>query len=118
MRAEAEEYFEKHKINDLFEYLSRELLVAKPEDPLEFLIDKVDSAPSHLSGDIEEGGSSGHVGPEILLLHFGDVYHIDQRAREPVGGAARFVTTVKHFADRNPLVLFSGSAFNPSLSAC
>jgi len=116
VRAEAEKYFEKHKIHELFEYLSRELLMEKPEDPLEFLIDKVDNAPSRLSsGDEEEGKSSGQVGPEVLILHFGDVYHIDQRAREPVGGAARFVTTVKHFADRNPLVLFSGSAFNPSL---
>jgi hypothetical protein len=35
---------------------------------------------------------------------------------EPVGGAARFLTAVKSKADLQPLVLFSGDIFAPSIS--
>ena len=31
------------------------------------------------------------------------------------GGAARFKAVVNSFADRKPLILFSGDAFNPSV---
>lgn len=34
---------------------------------------------------------------------------------EPIGGAARFCTAVNSFKHLNPLVLFSGDAFNPSM---
>lgn len=34
---------------------------------------------------------------------------------EPIGGAARFCTAVQTFKHLNPLVLFSGDAFNPSM---
>ena len=37
---------------------------------------------------------------------------------EPVGGAARFLTAVKSKADLQPLVLFSGDIFAPSISKC
>ena len=52
---------------------------------------------------------------ELLILHFNDVYNIEPRKKEPVGGAARLVHTIKSFAGDKPLVLFSGDAFNPSL---
>lgn len=52
----------------------------------------------------------------ITILHFNDVYNIEPREIEPVGGAARFTTAIRSRAELNPLVLFSGDAFNPSLS--
>ncbi|KAG2499917.1 hypothetical protein HYH03_002204 [Edaphochlamys debaryana] len=54
---------------------------------------------------------------ELVVLHFNDVYSIEAAMREPVGGAARLASKVKEFRDRgqNPLVLFSGDAYNPSL---
>lgn len=49
-------------------------------------------------------------------MHFNDVYNIDANsAVEPVGGAARFCTAIKTFQHLNPLVLFSGDAFSPSM---
>ena len=53
----------------------------------------------------------------ITILHFNDVYNIEpQVTQEPQGGAARMSQYVKSVKDLNPLVLFSGDAFNPSLS--
>ena len=53
---------------------------------------------------------------ELTIIHFNDVYNIEPRDTDPVGGAARFVTKVQSFSDKNPLVLFSGDCLNPSLS--
>ena len=53
----------------------------------------------------------------ITLIHFNDVYNVDSRGVEPVGGAARFLTAVKAASrDCNPLILFSGDIFAPSIS--
>lgn len=62
-------------------------------------------------------------GRTLTILHFNDVYNIDVATKqEPVGGAARFVETVKRLkhevqqqTGQVPLVLFSGDCFNPSL---
>lgn len=52
----------------------------------------------------------------ITILHFNDVYNIDANSKtEPIGGAARFVTAIKSFDDLEPLVLFSGDIFSPSM---
>lgn len=52
----------------------------------------------------------------LTVLHYNDVYNIDQNTlTEPVGGAARFKTAIKSCSHLNPLVLFSGDAFNPSM---
>lgn len=53
---------------------------------------------------------------DLCIVHFNDVYNIEPRKEgsEPVGGAARFIHHVKSLAHLNPLVLFSGDAFNPS----
>lgn len=53
----------------------------------------------------------------IRIIHFNDVYNIEPAAREPVGGAARFVAEVKRRTqgDAPPLVVFSGDVYNPSL---
>jgi 5'-nucleotidase len=43
------------------------------------------------------------------------VYNIESRAVEPVGGAARMAAAMKALRHENPLVLFSGDCLNPSL---
>jgi 5'-nucleotidase len=62
--------------------------------------------------------------PEVRLLHFNDVYHVDASSAEPVGGVARFQTVCNYyrnnerFEDQPDLVtVFSGDAFNPSLES-
>lgn len=43
----------------------------------------------------------------LHILHYNDVYNIESRATEPVGGAARFRTAVKQFSHLEPLVSWS-----------
>lgn len=51
---------------------------------------------------------------ELTILHFNDVYNIESREKEPVGGAARFATKLASFRHLNPLIVFSGDCLNPS----
>ena len=54
---------------------------------------------------------------EINIIHFNDVYNIEPRDVEPVGGVSRFRTLVEKLISQEPkstIVLFSGDAFNPS----
>lgn len=51
----------------------------------------------------------------LRFLHFNDVYHVGEREKEPVGGAARFVTAINNARTAETLTVFSGDAFNPSL---
>ncbi|PVH74110.1 5'-nucleotidase [Cadophora sp. DSE1049] len=62
--------------------------------------------------------------PDLRLLHFNDVYHIDASSAEPVGGIARFMTLCKEYragerfkGQPDLLTFFSGDAFNPSLES-
>ncbi|KAL8856819.1 MAG: hypothetical protein Q9178_006535 [Gyalolechia marmorata] len=62
--------------------------------------------------------------PDLRLLHFNDVYHIESGSAEPVGGIARFQTLRNFYADgarfKNQselITLFSGDAYNPSLES-
>ncbi|KAL2059750.1 hypothetical protein VTL71DRAFT_10134 [Oculimacula yallundae] len=62
--------------------------------------------------------------PDLRLLHFNDVYHIDASSAEPVGGIARFKTLCNEYSDGEKfkgqpdvLTFFSGDAFNPSLES-
>lgn len=62
--------------------------------------------------------------PDLRLLHYNDVYHVDASSAEPAGGIGRFQTLVNHyrhgeqFKDQPDLVtFFSGDAFNPSLES-
>ena len=48
---------------------------------------------------------------EIEIFHFNDVYEVEPRDREPVGGVARFIGKIKSFPDA--MVLFSGDWFVP-----
>ena len=53
----------------------------------------------------------------VTLLYFNDVYNVDSRGVEPIGGAARFLTAVKTVSkDCDPIILFSGDIFAPSIS--
>ena len=53
----------------------------------------------------------------VTLIHFNDVYNVDSRGVEPVGGAARFLTAIKSVSkDSDPIILFSGDIFAPSIS--
>ncbi|XP_037078081.1 snake venom 5'-nucleotidase-like isoform X2 [Pollicipes pollicipes] len=51
----------------------------------------------------------------LTIVHFNDVYNIEAGMQEPVGGAARFVTAVEQYKHLNPMVIFSGDIFSPSL---
>lgn len=60
-----------------------------------------------------EAGGADNV---LSILHFNDVYNVDSNCKtEPIGGAARFSTAIKSLAHLDPLVLFSGDAFSPSM---
>lgn len=52
----------------------------------------------------------------LCILHYNDVYNVDATTEvEPIGGAARFCTAVKTFREEDPLILFSGDIFSPSM---
>ena len=53
---------------------------------------------------------------QLTIVHFNDVYNIEAREKEPVGGAARFKGKVDALRHLKPLVLFSGDALAPSNS--
>lgn len=62
--------------------------------------------------------------PDLRLLHYNDVYHVDAASAEPVGGIARFMTLVNYYRNDSRfqgqpelLTFFSGDAFNPSLES-
>ncbi|KPJ08087.1 Trifunctional nucleotide phosphoesterase protein YfkN [Papilio machaon] len=56
------------------------------------------------------------MGDDVLIVHYNDVYNIEQTTNtEPVGGALRFSTAVKALQHLNPLILFSGDVFSPSM---
>lgn len=69
-----------------------------------------------VNNDNSTTSSAGENRNALVIIHYNDVYNIDQQVKsEPIGGAARFCTAVNSFKDQNPLVLFSGDAFNPSM---
>ena len=52
---------------------------------------------------------------KLRILHFNDVYNIEEDKRESTAGAARFATAIQLLNEEGPcLVLFSGDAFSPS----
>eukprot|EP01012_Entosiphon_sulcatum_P008574 TRINITY_DN146_c0_g1_i3.p1 TRINITY_DN146_c0_g1~~TRINITY_DN146_c0_g1_i3.p1 ORF type:complete len:611 (-),score=130.21 TRINITY_DN146_c0_g1_i3:160-1992(-) len=120
MNPQFREYLVQHNVPALVEDLVRTLCVTRPKHPKEKIVERLRQIQS--SGGIRNIGKagalekrSGEISDEITIIHFNDVYNIEPRTQEPVGGAARFVTMVKSFANRKPLVLFSGDAFNPSI---
>ncbi|KAG6940961.1 hypothetical protein G0U57_011445 [Chelydra serpentina] len=65
-------------------------------------------SPSPCSELLDESQS------DLVILHFNDVYEVESRQEEPVGGAARFAAAIKKFSSLNPLIIFSGDCLNPS----
>ncbi|AEO58382.1 hypothetical protein MYCTH_2305675 [Thermothelomyces thermophilus ATCC 42464] len=62
--------------------------------------------------------------PDLRILHFNDVYHLDPSSAEPVGGIGRFVSVCKEYREAERfqgqpglVTLFSGDVFNPSLES-
>ncbi|XP_051525905.1 trifunctional nucleotide phosphoesterase protein YfkN-like [Myxocyprinus asiaticus] len=51
----------------------------------------------------------------LTILHFNDVYEIQARSEEPVGGAARFASALRKYRHLNPFVAFSGDCLSPSV---
>lgn len=69
-------------------------------------------------------GRNSATPPDLRILHYNDVYHVDPSSAEPVGGVARFITVCKEYReddryrDQPRLVtLFSGDVFSPSLES-
>ena len=48
-------------------------------------------------------------GRRLVVLHFNDVYDVSEDR------AAKFVSVINSYAERKPLILFSGDCFSPSL---
>ncbi|RKP26244.1 Metallo-dependent phosphatase-like protein, partial [Syncephalis pseudoplumigaleata] len=72
--------------------------------------------------------TNAHGETVLRIVHFNDVYHLDEQKKEPVGGAARFYTALQQacsFAEASEepvaldkaLVFFSGDLFNPSIES-
>ena len=53
----------------------------------------------------------------LTVFHYNDVYNLESGSREPVGGAARFLSVVESRSSESPLVLFGGDALNPSMAS-
>lgn len=69
------------------------------------------------SSSNDAANSSGNSDmSHLTILHYNDVYNTDSNSiTEPVGGAARFSTAMKSFKHLDPLILFSGDVFSPSM---
>ncbi len=75
------------------------------------------------TGEAEKASSattlSSQLADSLTIVHFNDVYNIEEREKkEPCGGAPRFKTQVDSLGELDPLVFFSGDALNPSNSKC
>jgi 5'-nucleotidase len=62
--------------------------------------------------------------PDLRILHFNDVYHLDPSSADVCGGVARFVSVCKEYREDERfqgqpelVTLFSGDVFNPSLES-
>jgi len=82
-------------------------------------------ATAKLRASLQAASGGGDKPKVITLLHFNDVYNVEPRPKtEPVGGIARFVTRIQQLRNEavargepKAIVLFSGDAFNPSLTS-
>ncbi|KAH7324932.1 5'-nucleotidase [Stachybotrys elegans] len=80
--------------------------------------------PSSAPQATYSSGRAGEGQPDIRMLHYNDVYHVDQSSAEPVGGFPRFMSLINEYRDGEQyagqpelLTYFSGDAFNPSLES-
>jgi 5'-nucleotidase len=70
------------------------------------------------------GRADSNGQPDLRILHYNDVYHVDPSSAEPVGGISRFMTVCSEYREdakykdqSKLLTFFSGDAFNPSLES-
>ncbi|KAI0192504.1 Metallo-dependent phosphatase-like protein [Astrocystis sublimbata] len=82
------------------------------------------AAPPPSESITYSSASSKSGAPDLRIVHYNDVYHVDASSSEPVGGAARFMTLMQHYRENDQfkgqselLTYFSGDAFNPSLES-
>lgn len=80
--------------------------------------------PPHTSPTYRSGRADDKTQPDLRLIHYNDVYHVDASSAEPVGGLARFIHMCREYRDGEEykgqpelLTFFSGDAFNPSLES-
>lgn len=74
---------------------------------------------------VHNDGDHDHANPpDLRLIHYNDVYHVDAASAEPVGGIARFQTLINYYRNNarfhgqpRLVTVFSGDAFNPSLES-
>ncbi|KAK3688873.1 Metallo-dependent phosphatase-like protein [Podospora appendiculata] len=84
-----------------------------------------DEQPSAVPVVTFSSGRPSSSPPDLRIVHYNDVYHLDPSSAEPVGGVARFITVCKEYRSSSPafrnqpelLTFFSGDAFNPSLES-
>lgn len=90
------------------------------------MADKQDSVKPKFTEEPQTIHSAGDLTqpPDLRILHYNDVYHVDASSAEPVGGIARFQTVVHQYRHGEEfkgqpelLTFFSGDAFNPSLES-
>ncbi|EAQ88608.1 hypothetical protein CHGG_05227 [Chaetomium globosum CBS 148.51] len=86
-------------------------------------------SPSSASASAEptvtfSSGRDVNTPPDLRLLHYNDVYHLDPSSSEPAGGVGRFVSVCKEYREAQRyqgqpelVTLFSGDVFNPSLES-
>src|SRR5690242_8840677 len=55
------------------------------------------------------------ISNQLVIIHFNDVYNIEEKQAEPVGGVARFKAALDSYKKYEPIILFSGDLFEPSL---
>ncbi|KAK5652384.1 hypothetical protein OQA88_10576 [Cercophora sp. LCS_1] len=79
---------------------------------------------TYSSGRASSVPGEASTSPDLRLLHYNDVYHLDPSSSEPAGGTARFVTLCKEYREGERfkgqpelVTLFSGDVFNPSLES-
>jgi 5'-nucleotidase len=78
---------------------------------------------TYASGRVEQQGQADSP-PDLRLIHYNDVYHLDPSSAEPVGGLPRFISVCREYQEGEQfkdqpkaLTLFSGDVFNPSLES-
>jgi 5'-nucleotidase len=69
-------------------------------------------------------GRADECPPDLRILHYNDVYHVDPSSAEPVGGISRFMTVVREYREDDRyagqpdlIPVFSGDSFNPSVES-
>ncbi|KAL6238355.1 hypothetical protein BDW75DRAFT_227989 [Aspergillus navahoensis] len=81
-------------------------------------------SPIEVDGSSVTYSSNRNGNPDLRLIHYNDVYHVEPGSAEPVGGAPRFQSVINYYrahpsfdGQPSPLTFFSGDAFNPSLES-